>query len=311
MNRGQSGRNIFLDDEDRERFLALLSDCGARWGVWPTAYCLMSNHYHLLIHDESGRLSRAMRHVDGVYTQWFNRKVGGDGSLMRGRFRSRVVQEETYVAEVFRYIHTNPIDAGRVERAADYEWSSHRVYLGLEERDWCRRDTLLEILGFEPSDTTELDEFVHERVNAELAQRLGADKWSPILGDDAFIEECRDKVRAGGLPKPDVRDGYRLATLDPEEVISAACEVFVLSREQLLAGRRGSRNLPRLIALVNCHRLTPATNVVLGTLFGVSAGTVSVLVTRTRRLMTEHTIATEADRELRRVLAERMPQEGT
>ena len=312
MNRGQSGRDIFIDDEDRERFLELLGDCGDRWGVWSTGYCLMSNHYHLLMYDETGRLSRAMRHVDGVYTQWFNRKVGRDGALMRGRFRSRVVQEETYLAEVLRYIHTNAIVAGLAERAADYPWSSHRVYVGLEERDWCRCDLVLDILGLEPCDVTEFDAFVHARVDIELAERLGAEKWSPILGDAGFVKACQDKMRADHrLHQPDVRDGYRIAAIDPEEIVSAACEAFALSREQLLSGRRGARNLPRLVTLATCHQLTPATNRVLGRLFGISAGTVSVLATRARQLITEDASVARSERELRRVLAARIAQEGT
>ena len=88
MNRGMERRAIFIDDEDAEAFLSLVGDGGERWGVWCHAACLMSTHYHLLLHDEGGLLSRAMRHIDGVFTQFFNRRRGRDGSLMRGRYRS-------------------------------------------------------------------------------------------------------------------------------------------------------------------------------------------------------------------------------
>jgi putative transposase len=129
MNRGMERRAIFIDDEDAEAFLSLVGDGGERWGVWCHAACLMSTHYHLLLHDEGGLLSRAMRHIDGVFTQFFNRRRGRDGSLMRGRYRSRVVEEEGYLLEVVRYIHANPVKAGIVKRASDYEWSSHGWYL--------------------------------------------------------------------------------------------------------------------------------------------------------------------------------------
>ena len=169
MNRGQCGREIFWDDEDRERFLDLVGDCGKRWNVWVYAYCLMSNHYHLLLHDEDGRLDRAMRHIDGVYTQWFNRKYRRDGALMRGRYRSRVVQSEQYVVEVVRYLHMNPVDAGLAERAGDYEWSSHRAYLGHEVIGWLRVDEVLGLLGLElGAHGRDFDAFVHEAVDSDL-----------------------------------------------------------------------------------------------------------------------------------------------
>ena len=101
-----------MDDEDREQFRSLLEDCAGRWNVWTHAYCLMSTHYHLLLEDQDGRLDRAMRDFDSVYTQTFNRKRNRDGTLMRGRYRSRVVQTESYVVDVVRYIHRNPVHAG-------------------------------------------------------------------------------------------------------------------------------------------------------------------------------------------------------
>ena len=121
MNRGGSGQAVFLCDEDREGFLELVGTCTARWGLDTYALVLMTNHYHLLVHDVRGQLVRAMRHLNGVYTQRFNARHGRDGSLFRGRYRSRVVQEERYLAEVVRYIHFNPVRAKMVSRTGDYE----------------------------------------------------------------------------------------------------------------------------------------------------------------------------------------------
>ena len=284
MNRGQGGQSIFEDDRDREKFLTLLGECGSRWGVLPAAYCLMGNHYHALLLDEGGRLSRAMRHVDGVYTQWFNRRHKSDGSLMRGRFRSRVVQEEAYVAEVVRYIHTNPLGPGLAGTAADYRWSSHRVYLGQEKRPWCCHRMTLELIGFDVGDHVEaFDAFVHERVDPEREEQLATPRWSPILGDEAFVAQCRAKVREQAhLRQPEIPEGKRLVAIEPDTVIEVACEHFGLSRADLLRGQRGAMNLPRLLTLLLCQHMTPATGAALGSVFGVVSGTVSVLNCRTR-----------------------------
>jgi len=139
MNRGLARRVVFGDDDDRQGFLDLLTQCGRRWEVWASAVVLLPNHYHVVLHDRRGNLSRAMRHLDGVYTQRFNRRHNRDGPLMRGRFRSRLVQEERYLLEVVRYVHSNPVRAGLVARAGDYPWSSHRHYLSQRKSpQWLR-----------------------------------------------------------------------------------------------------------------------------------------------------------------------------
>jgi len=306
MNRGRVGREIFLDDEDRERFLLLVEDCTSRWNVWTHAYCLMSTHYHLLFEDKDGRLDRAMRHIDGVYTQWFNRKHQRDGTLMRGRYRSRVVQSEGYVVEVVRYLHMNPVDAGIVERAGDYEWSSHRAYLGQKGLECLRIDDVLELLGLPLGDHAfDFDIFVHESVDADLDARLRAQRWSPILGDEAFIEEFRGRVRDDAtLQSVEVPDGRRLAALDLEEVICAALEVFGLSEGELLYGRRGHLNIPRLVTLLACRDRTPARAAAIGKRFFVQPGTVADLARCARELTRTNDVAVACQRELEQRVTE-------
>ena len=287
MNRGRTGQPIFGDDRDRHKLLSLLGGCSSRWGVHPVAYCLMDNHYHALLQDEEGRLSRAMQHVDGVFTQWYNRRHNSDGSLMRGRYRSRVVQEEDYVAEVVRYIHCNPIGPGLVERAGDYQWSSHRLYLNGEKHPWCRYETVLDLMGFDLGDHTQsFDDFVHERVDDKRSALLNADKWSPILGDQHFIDSCRNRVRKSSrLSKPEIPEGRRLAAIEPEQVIAVACKHFHLSHEGLVIGKRGSRNTPRLLTMLVCQQMTPASLAKLGNLFGIGPRTASCLVGEIRGLV--------------------------
>ena len=112
MNRGASGRAIFQSDRDRHAFLALFGDIAATFGVEVHAYCLMGNHYHLLLRTPRGNLSRALRHLNGVYTQRYNRTHGTDGPLFRGRFKAVLVDADTYLAALSRYIHLNPVTAG-------------------------------------------------------------------------------------------------------------------------------------------------------------------------------------------------------
>ncbi len=310
MNRGSNRRRLFRDDEDYETYIDLVGQCGPRWNVWTAALCLMANHYHLLVHDESGQLSRAMRHIDGVYTQYVNRKHGRDGALMRGRFRSRVVQQETYVAEVVRYIHANPVAAGLVERAADHRWSSHRAYLDIEPMPQVRMDEVAELMGIDgPAGRDAFDAFVHERADREVREIFASERWSPIVGDDSFVERCRRRVRHHpAWSAPDVTTGHRLARLTVKDVLHVAEREFGLTRAQITRGKRGSRNTARLLTLQACRDRTGARLAIVGAVFGVKTSTVAQLSRRARTLVAEvPEVAAEAarlDAALRRHLEE-------
>ena len=296
MNRGLSGGRIFDNDSDREMFLQLLADCGRRWNVWTQAYCLMDTHYHLVLEDAGGQLSRAMRHIDGVYTQHLNRRIGRDGPLMRGRFRSRVVQTECYLQELVRYVHANPVDARIVARAAEYGWSSHRAYLGLERAEWLRTETVRELLGLDsPEQLQWFDEYVHERIDPEVLAALGPKRWSSVLGDKSFLERARAAVRARPeLRHREVGEGARLAALDLDAVVEAACEVFKVQRDDLVRGTRGSRNLPRLLSLLACREVTAARVREIGAQFGIREAAVSALASRARKAVAEESEARTA-----------------
>lgn len=305
LNRGGGSRTVFVDDDDRETFLSLLAECAPRFGVWCATACLMDNHYHLLVLDEHGRLSRAMRHLNGVYTQGFNWRHGRDGALFRGRFRSRVVDREGYLLELVRYVHANPVDAGLVSRAGDYPWSSHRHYLEGTDAPWLRKDLLGEWLGEGSDRAAWLDEFVHERVDDELRARLEPQRWSPVLGSADFERSMRARVTAAGtLGEREIPDARRLAGLTTDTVLRTALHTFELTPEELLLGRRGERNLPRLMTLLECRDGTAATAEQIAELFHVRRSTVPVLARTARELRAEDEEAGAVWERLMRALAE-------
>ena len=118
-SRGNAGTAIFLDDTDRVRFLEVLGTVVERFGWICHAYCLMTSHYHLLIETPQPNLSRGMQHLNGVYTQWFNREHSRAGHLVQGRFKSIVVEKESYLLELARYIVLNPVRAKLARSARD------------------------------------------------------------------------------------------------------------------------------------------------------------------------------------------------
>jgi putative transposase len=138
--RGNARAAIFLDDDDRRRFLALLAEAVERRGWACYAYCLMDNHYHLLIETASANLSRGMRHLNGVYTQRFNRAHGRVGHVFQGRYKAILVEKQAYLLELCRYVVLNPVRAGMVTGAGDWVWSSYRETVGARV---ARRDALV------------------------------------------------------------------------------------------------------------------------------------------------------------------------
>ncbi len=131
-SRGNGGMDIFTDDRDRRRFLELFTAAAARFCLDCIAYCLMSNHYHLVIRTREANLSRSMRTFNGGFAKWWNMRHKHAGHLFKGRFCARIVQSGTYLTTVCRYTALNPVKAGIVARARDYYWSSYRATVGLD-----------------------------------------------------------------------------------------------------------------------------------------------------------------------------------
>ncbi len=129
-SRGDRREAIYLSDEDRRHWLTLLGQVCERFNWQCHAYCLMDNHYHIVIETIEGNLSAGMRHLNGVYTQWHNRAHGRVGHVFQGRFKAIIVQREAYLLELARYVVLNPVRAGICAMPQDWPWSSYRAMLG-------------------------------------------------------------------------------------------------------------------------------------------------------------------------------------
>ena len=142
-SRGDRRESIYRDDADRQSQLQVIAQAMDRFDAQVLAYCLMGNHFHLVLHTRAGTLSRLMRHVNGVYTQRFNHRHGVVGHLFQGRFKAILVDRDAYLLALCRYVERNPVAAGMVDAAAAWPWSSHRAHLGLQPSpDWLDTDGL-------------------------------------------------------------------------------------------------------------------------------------------------------------------------
>ena len=135
--RGSARESIYRVIEDRNQFIRLLAREVTQQGWYCYAYCLMDNHYHLLIETPEANLSSGMRRLNGVYTQAFNRRHQRVGHVLQGRYKSILVDKDSYFLELCRYIVLNPVRAGMVKSPRDFRWSSYRDTVGLRRPpDW-------------------------------------------------------------------------------------------------------------------------------------------------------------------------------
>ena len=147
MNRG-IGRTRIFDETTARIFLIELRDACARHHIEVHGYCILPNHYHLLLHTPRAGLSGAMQAMSSRFTQAVNRLRARDGPLFRGRFRSIAIEDDAHLVQVSRYIHLNPVEARLVERVEDWAWSSADAYIGRAEKpEWLHIDTLLAMFG--------------------------------------------------------------------------------------------------------------------------------------------------------------------
>lgn len=147
-SRGNARALIFTDDADRLRFLALLADVIQHDNWLCHAFCLMDNHYHLVLETPDGNLSKGMRQLNGIYTQQFNQSHQRVGHLFQGRYKAILVERDSYLLTLCRYVVLNPVRAGMVEDIEAYRWSSHRATVGLSPcPEWLQTDWLLGQFG--------------------------------------------------------------------------------------------------------------------------------------------------------------------
>lgn len=190
-SRGNAKQPIFRDDADREAFLRILAGTIEQFKWELFAYCLMGNHYHLLLATPQPNLSRGMRQLNGLYTQRFNRRHGRVGHLFQGRFAAILVERETYLLELVRYVALNPVRAGIVSVPEDWRWSSHRSHAAMAAAPtWLQIEAILERFG---GDGVEAP-LHYRRFVADGLGRPGP--WSKLrgqvlLGSELFAERFR------------------------------------------------------------------------------------------------------------------------
>jgi REP element-mobilizing transposase RayT len=205
-SRGNERKNVFKSKRDREKFFEYLDSATQRYDAVIHVFCLMDNHFHLLIETPSGNLPQIMRHINGAYTTYFNVKRARSGHLFQGRYKAILVEIDEYAKELSRYIHLNPVRAKMVKTPEEYEWSSYQFYIGVKKPpEWLYRDFILGYFGGKVSIAQkEYRHFVSTMVNEEYDSPLDEVVSSTLLGSPGFITFIKDKFLSGKKPDKDL-----------------------------------------------------------------------------------------------------------
>ncbi len=255
MNRGRRYENIFTGPEDYQVFVDLLKETSEMWNIRVAAYCLMPNHYHLLVQTPDANISRSMRHLNGVYTQVYNRHHKWDGSLFRGRYKSIIVSADNYLLQLVRYIHRNPLKEGLVKNLDEYDWSSHKGYVSRAKKwEWLNKEFILSMLtGEKKRWVSEYQKFVRQDSDDEIDGVFDRKRLPVSVGTAEFTGWVKGKYFEGKTD--DEVPSIRLLAPDVSSIMEGVSRYYNIETDRLFVSKRGEANEPRNVAVYLCRKL--------------------------------------------------------
>ncbi len=294
-SRGNERKMVFQSTRDREKYLSYLESAHQRYGAIIHTYCLMGNHYHLLLETPRGNLSQILHHINGAYTTYFNIKRSRSGHLFQGRFKGILVDKDAYCKELSRYIHLNPVRAGMAKTPSEYPWSSYRYFTGKDKRpEWLTMELILGDFGGEGrKGFRRYKEYVERGEIKELRNPFKSVIASTFLGGEDFINRIRmeyienRKIDRRNIPAiKKVLKGPSLEEIEREVV-------KVLGKDHVLCKK---------MCIYLGHQNSGMRLEEIGVWFGMKGGAVSQLSRRFKETI-------KRDKELRRIL-DKIEREG-
>jgi len=301
LARGNARQDIFVDDRDRLLFIDLIGEMAVRFEIDVYAWVLMGNHYHLLLKTNRANLSKSMQWFGANYTQKYNIRHKRSGHLFQGRFKSFLIENDSYLMRLSCYIHRNPLRAGIVKRLADYPWSSYPVYAnGKKPPDWLKTELRLSLFtGGQKVKIQAYRKKVQYYVHEE--KRLWEDfRHGLFFGTLEFVEKMGKRYLPDTPHKerPQQRDTIR-AALDPRIILKKVATALDCKPDEVIGSGRvfGSAKINRDLLMYFFWQLGVYTNEEIGNLFEVTYSSVSRNVSSFRKkLLKDNSLKKMMDR---------------
>jgi len=291
MSRGVGRGNIFLANDDYSRFLEYVERAREKFNLDIFAFVLMSNHYHILLRTNEANLSRAMQWIQTAYSIYYNRKHKRSGHLFQGRYKSVLVEKESYWHILSIYIHLNPVRAGMVKKLSEYKWSSYHDYVNLKKRNtWVNSEAVLEETGSSKQDSRKEYRKLVREVSGRENDFLEEMKYGMILGSDKFVEWVQRKF----IDRTEKEDAElpQKKRISDEGVIKRVIDVIVrnykIDKTTLLQRKRHIPFEARDVSMYILKTYTGLKNKAIGEMFGVSTSAVNKASLRINTLSKEN-----------------------
>lgn len=278
--RGNERKSIFFTKKDYEKFREYIRNASLKYGFILHCYVLMQNHYHLVGETPQANISAVMHYINSSYTTYINKKRGRSGHLFQGRYKSVLVDRDSYLLELSRYVHLNPLRAGIVKKPEDYLWSSYRAYVDSTIDDIVQRDFIWTTVSPSLKDApAHYRAFVEEAIGVSQESPFAHTRGMAILGGQKFVQDVIERMGNSKIEDREValRKELRspmLMSVTALEVISQALHIPVAA----IVDQKGHyRNLT--VYLVKKYTTEP--NKEIGRIFGnISYSAVSQIAKR-------------------------------
>jgi len=273
INRGNAGEKIFKSIRDREKFLEYLAKAVERFGIVIHTYCLMSNHYHIIVETPQANLSTAIQWLNVSYAAYYNKKRQRSGHLFQGRFKALLVDADEYLSQLSRYIHLNPVRAKMFDAPADYRWSSYPAFIGkVNEPQWLDTGLLARFGKKRRQAAKNYQSFVEEIDLKDIENPNSRVVEGFIMGETEFVSWVQKRFLSA---KKEDKEIPQLSKLKPrislDSIVKVVCDEMGCSPEDIkVSGRK--KNLPREIAIYLARGLSGLSCTDLGQYFGRVSG---------------------------------------
>jgi REP element-mobilizing transposase RayT len=301
MNRGNAGEDVFISERDKQKFTEYLEKLVERFSIIIHTYCLMGNHYHLLIETPQTNLSLAMQWLNVSYATYHNRKYHRSGHLFQGRFKSVLVDADEYLKHLSRYIHLNPVRAKIVQKPEEYRWSSYPAFIGKTKvPEWLETGWLLSSFGKKKKAAMQNYEAFVDGVDSDTLENPAKDLVGGfILGDSDFVNWVKETFLSKRNDEDEIPQLKRLKPqVTVDAIVQAVCASFGSSEKQIREkGRKG--NKARDIAIYLARDLSRSSCKELGHFFGSISG--AAITVRYNHVTTEMQGDRRLNRQLKRI----------
>jgi REP element-mobilizing transposase RayT len=269
-SRGNGRKAIYINEKDREKFLEYISTAKEKFKFYLHAYCLMTNHYHLFLETTQPNLSRIMQYINTAYTIYYNTKRNKSGHLFQGRYKSILVEQDSYFTELTRYIHINPVIAKITTSPALYRWSSYNAYIRGKDDGLVDIGRVKQFLGMDLKRYRTFVEAVKDYPDPFKNVYAGF-----MLGGVKFIKDKLKLLQTDIESKDFAHKRAVKDIIEPETIINTVADYFKITPDELLCLKKRPLTAKHT-AIYLLRKKTGLTNARIGSLFGMKHSTVSM-----------------------------------